>query len=214
MLSTLITQNKKRTSTRVTVYEDVYLIDIADPKKQKETNFDKIKESFLYALKNSFQNNRSFAAQLLNRFKLEVGTLKDARLVFANQSSCFNVHNDLGHQHSSNTSITIHLNLFRSENYIPGDNASGPWVIEEKKEYDNSAFISSDGFVKGYLGERYVWFDKSNKIFIDSRNRRAVEHSKGKSTNFTRLPENAVMKVILRNNGEKENRAVICNNCF
>ena len=95
------------------------------------------------------------------------------------------------------------MNLFRSENYIPGDNESGPWVIEEKKEYDNSAFISSDGYVKGYLGERYVWFDKYNKVFIDSLKRRAVEHSKGASTNFAGLPDKAVMKVIVTNNGEK-----------
>ena len=130
MLSTLIQQKKR---TNVTVYEDVYWIDIVDPNKPTEKDFDKIKESFLNALKNSFQHNRSFASQLLNRFKVEMGTLKDARLVFANQSSCFNIHNDLGHQHSSNTSKTIHLNLFRSENYLPGDNESGPWAIEKKR---------------------------------------------------------------------------------
>ena len=93
MLFTLLQQKKKRTNT--TVYEDVYWIDTIDPNKPNEKNFDKIKESFLYAVKNSKLHNISFAGQLLNRFKLEIATLKDARLVFANQSSCFNIHNDL-----------------------------------------------------------------------------------------------------------------------
>ena len=56
---------------------------------------------------------------------------------------------DTGHLHSSNNSLTLHLNIWNSFNYILGNTSSGPW----EKPLDPIYWYNLKGFISGKFRE-------------------------------------------------------------
>lgn len=59
--------------------------------------------------------------------------LTDLRLLFVSPLSVFEIHDDVEHLSTSNDAITIHMNIFTSHDYQPGDQDMGPWTLEDDK---------------------------------------------------------------------------------
>ena len=103
-----------------------------------------------------------FAHLLLDRFRCITSCIKDLRVVYTSLSSAFEIHDNCHHYHSTKGSFTVHLNLFRTTDYKSGVQGSGPWalyntqIVDKLKDKD-VVILNEDPYIKGYLGERYVY---------------------------------------------------------
>lgn len=171
---------EKHRKNSFAVDEGVFWRDIIDPNNRKEKSSSDITHPlFLDALTKSYEKNLntggSLSHLLLDRFKLTSSSLIEARIIFANQYSSFNVHDDAEHIKASNDHVTIHLNLFRSEDYLPGSTGSGPWSVNTGMK----SKFSQEGYIKGYLGEKHVLYNKAEQKFSTNLEKRNVTSIKG-----------------------------------
>ena len=59
--------------------------------------------------------------------------MKDCRIVYTSMSSAFDVRNNLGYLESRDKSITIHMNVCQSTDYVPGLTFFLPWIMNKEK---------------------------------------------------------------------------------
>ena len=52
--------------------------------------------------------------------------MKDVRIIFIRGHLATGPHTDIRHLHSSNKSVTLHINAWSSSDYIPGKSSLGP----------------------------------------------------------------------------------------
>ena len=105
-------------------------------------------------------------------------------------------HADTGHSHSSNNSVTLHLNVWNSFDYILGNSSSGPWGKLSNLIY----WYNLKGFAIGKFGELDCWYDKAEFKFIFGPE---LSHVRGDGSgifNFTKQPCPAIMKLIRYHN--------------
>ena len=72
------------------------------------------------------------------------------------------------------------MNLFQTLDYIPGNQDSGPWdlydkEISEKLKDNNVVILNEKPYIKGFLGERKMYFSKSEGIFLNKKQRQRVD---------------------------------------
>ena len=98
--------------------------------------------------------------------------LKDVRIVHVDTSTILALHQDINHRGSHNDSTTIHMDTWKSKDYLPGAIHDGPW----KKPIKCEEVSNAEGEIMGKLGECKCLFDKGNcefKFGIDYRNSRS-----------------------------------------
>ena len=125
--------------------------------------------------------------------------IRDLRLTYGSSSSGFRIHDDTGHTDGgSKDSITIHMNIFRTTNYIPGYHGSGPWkmsseVVGLQYQNEDDSICNKNPYIDGYLGERFYRYSKSEGCFLKR------EEGNARDTNvWPRLPSKKLCSIILR----------------
>ena len=125
--------------------------------------------------------------------------IRDFRLVYGSSSSGIKIHDDTGHSDGgSKDSITVHMNLFRTIDYIPGYEGSGPWKMSSENiglEYQqkDDSLCNEFLYVDGYLGERFYRYSKSECRFLE----RKELMSRNKNI-WPQLPKKKLCSVILK----------------
>ena len=124
--------------------------------------------------------------------------IRDLRLVYGSSSSGFRIHDDTGHSDGgSRNSITVHMNLFRTKNYVPGYQGSGPWKMTdgvsglEYQQQDDSV-CNEFPYIDGYLGERLYRYSKSECCFLKKE-----EGNSRDVTIWPELPSKKLCSIIL-----------------
>ena len=88
-------------------------------------------------------------------------------------------------------SVALHVNVWHSSDYAPGNTSSGPWVKSSEVIY----WLNLKGFIEGKFGELDCWYDKAELKFIFGAE---LIHVKGKDgqgiNNWTKQPCDAIMK--------------------
>ena len=140
----------------------------------------------------------SFPDFFLNVMKVEKHDTKDFRVVFVGPGVAFCPHNDTGHLHSSDSSMTIHMHLFMSKDYVSGDIKVQPEDLLKKEK----SYVDAKGAWEGHLGEVECVFCKSSqKLLIgDKKNKRK---RLGKD-NFMKECPDRVMKLIKKHNPDAD----------
>ena len=143
MLGIIMAEKDKKDSFSVKQGEAISWMDIIDPTKPNKkdvnnaiTKLLKAAKKSLKRMKNENQNKKdasggSLASLLLEHFSVNDHLFMDARIVHASQSCAFDIHNDIGQNKATNKSVTIHMNLFTTSDYEPGDTNSGPWTFRD-----------------------------------------------------------------------------------
>ena len=225
MLGVIMAEKDKKDSFSVKQGEAISWMDLIDPTKPKTNKKDvnnaitKLLEAAkksLKRMKNEKQNKMdasggSLASLLLEHFSVNDHLFMDARIVHASQSCAFDIHNDIGQNKASNKSVTIHMNLFTTSDYEPGDTNSGPWTFKDLGPEKFSTLYNTDlsirglnGIIDGYLGERKIWFCKGQMKFIDGiekRNRMKAKHA----TDWKKAPPPDVARKIINRNFSDKN---------
>ena len=159
--------------------EPITWLDLVDPKTSKKLEENELSKNFLEpvekslnALKKDNKEGGSFAALLIDEFGLTISTLQAARIVHASMCCAFDNHSDVGPRTCNNDSVTVHLHLFRTDNFLPGDTSGGPWKINNaliNNKYSDEIFSKdlsirgTSGVVKGFLGGREMVYCKNKK---------------------------------------------------
>ena len=143
---------------------------------------------------------------LLDRFGCIESCIKDLRVVYASLSSAFEIHDNCYHTHSTRDSITVHMNLFRTLDYESGVQGSGPWAlynskIANKLKDEDVVVLNESPYIKGYLGERYMYFSKSEGRFLTNTERANVDQRKDGENSWPTLPTAALCRNILSYQG-------------
>ena len=150
-------------------------------------DIEKVRDAFLIALQKSYNRTKgrknyygSLAHLLLDRFGCTADSFKDMRVVYTSLSSAFDIHDDCDHTHSSKESITVNINLFCTLDYVSGIQGSGPWSLYDSKVSEkliakDVVMLNKEPYIKRYLGERYVYFSKSDGQFLKSKERADVD---------------------------------------
>ena len=121
-------------------------------------------------------------------------------------SSNFAIHTDDCHIDSGENSVVVHLNLFRTSDYIPGLTGSGPWNLDDKKVADeiiikDNSILNESPFVIGYLGERFVYYSKCLQRFLTNKERDASDR-RGINV-WSNIPTKAICRLVLEYQGVK-----------
>ena len=119
--------------------------------------------------------------------------------MYGSSSSGIKIHDDTGHSDGgSKDSITVHMNLFRTIDYIPGYEGSGPWKMSSENiglEYQqkDDSLCNEFPYVDGYLGKRFYRYSKSECRFLE----RKELMSRNKNI-WPQLPKKKLCSVILK----------------
>ena len=224
MLGIILAEKDKKDSFSVKQGEAISWMDIIDPAKPTKkdvnnaiTKLLKAAEKSLKRMQNKNQNKKdtsggSLASLLLEHFSVNDHLFMDARIVHASQSCAFDIHNDIGQNKATNKSVTIHMNLFTTSDYEPGDTNSGPWTFKDlgpkkfSKLFDTDLSIRGlDGKIDGYLGERKIWFCKGLVKFIDGNEKRKRMKAK-EETNWKQAPPPEIARKIISRNFTDDNK--------
>ena len=100
--------------------------------------------------------------------------LKELRFVIVTPTSSLNVHKDTEHVgNASKNSLVYHVNIFRSEDYLPGSVGDGPWThVLEKRKNDEDGHLAKDDktpLYVGYLGERKLLVQRKGGKILHGR---------------------------------------------
>ena len=224
MLGIILAEKDKKDSFSVKQGEAISWMDIIDPAKPTKkdvnnaiTKLLKAAEKSLKRMQNKNQNKKdtsggSLASLLLEHFSVNDHLFMDARIVHASQLCAFDIHNDIGQNKATNKSVTIHMNLFTTSDYEPGDTNSGPWTFKDlgpkkfSKLFDTDLSIRGlDGKIDGYLGERKIWFCKGLVKFIDGNEKRKRMKAK-EETNWKKAPPPEISRKIISRNFTDDNK--------
>ena len=142
----------------------------------------------------------------MDRFGCIASCIKDLQVVYTSLSSAFEIHDDCHHYHSTKGSFTVHLNLFRTTDYKSGVQGSGPWAlyntqIADKLKDNDVVILNENPYIKGYLGERYVYFSKSEGRFLTNSERADVDQRKKGENTWPALPTIALCRNVLNYQG-------------
>ena len=132
------------------------------------------------------------------------------RIILVSLSSAFETRNDLGFQHSSDNSFSIHMNLFRTLDHVPGNQVSGAWDLYDKetseKLKDNDVVVLNENpHMKGFLGERKMHFSKSEGMFLNKKQRQRVDQLTTTNCKYQWpcVPSPKLCRMILKHQGIK-----------
>ena len=160
-------------------------------------------EEFAKAIKDSYEYLRkknkltgTMTEWLYLYWNLNKDNVKDVRIIFIGGNIATGPHKDIGHMHSSNNSVTLHVNVWHSVDYVPGNTSSGPWINSSEAIY----WLNLKGFIEGKFGELDCWYDKAEFKFIFGAE---LNHVRGKNNegvcNWTKQPCDALMKRLREN---------------
>ena len=110
---------------------------------------------------------------LLNNLCLGVHQIKDLRAIFVGSECAFGPHNDIGHQLSTDKSVTLHGNIWFSDNYKSGD---VNLQVEDFNKTDET-FSNANGTWVGHFGDVYSTHCKSEEKLLfgqDAYNRKRL----------------------------------------
>ena len=94
--------------------------------------------------------------------------LKDGRSVMVGVDCIFGLHRDAGHKNSTNESITMHYELFFTNDYEPETVESGSWC-NPTELYEVHAFDTEKAFIQGRFGEQEMWCDLGKENLINGK---------------------------------------------
>lgn len=100
---------------------------------------------------------------LINVFKNLYGVhnheaLKEIRFLIVTPTTSLRIHSDIGHiLPSTANSLVYHVNVFRSDDYLPGVMGEGPWThTTNPRCAEDSPFLEKKSLYDGYLGEARI----------------------------------------------------------
>ena len=170
-------------------------------------------EEFAKAIKDSYEYLRmkkkltgTMTEWLYLYWNLNKHNAKDVRIIFIGGNIATGPHTDTGHLRSSNDSVTLHVNVWHSKEYVPGYTSSGPWVNSSEAIY----WLNLKGFIEGKFGELDCWYDKAELKFIFGAELNHVRGNNGLGiNNWTKQPCDAIMKRLRDNIKVKKDGKIV-----